>query len=92
MDSFSRRMGFEPKKIVQIDGMTDDLHNSLWNFLYEVYQSYSAEYFHSLAIELAKSFLKIPIDQVPMDNRLARKWLKMRFDRLSFHKVYGLHP
>ncbi|MEA5553059.1 hypothetical protein VB713_19120 [Anabaena cylindrica UHCC 0172] len=34
MDTFSQRHGFEPKKdIMQIDSMSNDLRNSLWNVL-----------------------------------------------------------
>jgi hypothetical protein len=43
--TFSDRMGFTaPSQLIQVDSMSEELRNSLWNLLTDVYDSDSSEY------------------------------------------------
>ncbi len=99
---FSKRMGFEPEKIVQLEEMDDDLRNSLWNILNRYYWNSCIEdaedtLFNALIEPYKKIFqtiwmdcLKLPTQEIPFHAHAAITLLQTKFNNLTFHKVYGL--
>jgi hypothetical protein len=76
-ERFSERIGAQiPPKIVQLEGMSDDLRNSLWNIVVFVCDANSWVKFSRF---VAMSIRKTRIDEVPDGNSSARAWLKSVF-------------
>ncbi len=84
--NFSQRIGKEPiDKPLQIDSMSIELRNSLWNYTYEFFADNWIEhikYFYS-------SFFRLPVDEVPSTRPIrARGEFKKLFMALDWNKVY----
>lgn len=71
---FSQKKGFTPvSEIIQVDGMSDELRNSLWNsldqFLWSTKEFMRSDYgrakMHDFSRSLWFHFLKLPVDQRP---------------------------
>lgn len=89
MVKFSERIGLEqPQTILQIESMTDELRNSLWNIIYTLYERGSSSYWRRVAKFIAQHFRKTPVDEVPFEDHRCRKWLKSYFYGLEWNKVY----
>ena len=99
MALFSQRKGIQPlRKILQVDSIDVDLHNSLWNALdFCLWQrietnSYSSRYnkqqFEDLFNVFWISFFKVPVDQKPkrLDNCIST--LRDYFFECEWYKVY----
>jgi hypothetical protein len=88
MHKFSERMGFkEHLPIIQTDGMSDALRNSLWNFLHTLYEN-TNNYWIPVAKLSARLFFKVPVDELPFHDSDNRKWLKARFYDLKWFEIY----
>ena len=88
---FSERTGIvESPKTIQVDSMNDELRNSLWNFLYTLYEQDGKDYWRMVGKHVARLFRKSPVDEVPIRNYDCKKWLKLYFYKLEWYEVYDL--
>jgi len=89
---FSERIGAkEPRKFLQIDSMDNNLRNSLWNILIDLYEDDHGNrknYWIMVSKYVAQFFAKIPVDELPFQNYECRKWLKIFFYKLIWYEVY----
>ena len=91
MVRFSERVGaVASSKSLQIDSITPELHNSLWNLFYDLYEERDKDYWVSVAKHVATYFRKVPVDNLPYRDYEAREWLKKYFFSLPWHGVYDL--
>lgn len=85
---FSERLGIvETPRTIQTEGMSDDLRNSLWNFLHAQYES-RHEHWLPLAKYIAQFFRKVPIDELPLYDFECRRWIKAYFFGLEWFEIY----
>lgn len=100
---FSKRMGFEPEKIIQLEDMDDELRNSLWNALNLYFWDTCIEradeesgfkpltdLYKDIFRKIWVNFFKLPTQEIPWQAHNAIENLHDKFDGLIFHKVYGL--
>ncbi len=94
---FSERMGITQPPTVQVDSMTDELKNSLWNFLVgRLGRPPEATWMHNggrgpwvdLANKSAEGFFKVRVDRVATYGAEAANALRCRFDQMEWHRVY----
>lgn len=99
---FSQRMGFiSSTKAAQIEGIDNELRNSLWSVLViNLYSKFSPEYtfasdllkgsnFYRYAENLYLSFYKIPVDLVPQKWSELRRQIRNHFFEAEWHRVYS---
>lgn len=91
MDRFSERIGINkgPKNI-QIDEMSGELRNSIWNLLLNLYDHHDKEYWVRVAKHIAQFFRKVPMDDLPYRHYDCRDWVKGYFYSLKWYEVYDL--
>jgi hypothetical protein len=90
MKRFSERLGIvDSTPLLQTDGMSDALRNSLWNYLHSLFKS-EHNYWIPLAKWIAQFFRKVPVDELPYDDHRCRQWVKAYFLSLKWHEVYDL--
>ena len=87
---FSERIGIvDSTPVIQTDGMNVALRNTLWNFIYSQYEGrYQDDYWKGFARLIASSFRKFPIDELPSEDYMCRKWVKEYFYSLDWYDVY----
>jgi hypothetical protein len=87
--NFSQRMGLEPVlPILQIDRISTELRNSLWNLLYEV--SSGGTYTSSSAKRIWGDFFKLPLDELAIYSSSAMDQIKKKFMAAKWHAIYDL--
>ncbi len=90
MDRFSDRIGATKPKQIQHDDMDEDLRNTLWNFVYDLYKSEKGfEYWKRVALYMASHHLKKQMDYVPVRDYEARKWINSFFMKMDWYEVYN---
>lgn len=99
MKTFSQRHGLAPSlDVAQIDGMTIELRNSIWNVLDQVLWS-SEEFMSSLRSEarmrplgrlLWLNYFKRPIDTLPEHEFQILKEIRTHFFSCKWNQVYDL--
>jgi len=89
---FSDRIGkTKSATILQLDEISDALRNSLWNYLYKRFFSRNFETCYLSARYISEYFLKIPIDEIPMNSYgRTQSWIKEIFYSLTWYDVYNL--
>lgn len=88
MKKFSERIGaVETVSILQLNGMSDDLRNSIWNFLHSIYDEGDGGW-REPAEALSQWFFKLPVDELPAYNIRRRDWIKGKFFGLEWHQAY----
>lgn len=94
MDRFSERIGVNKKsKIIQIDGMSNELRHSIWNLLLNLYDrsdQRDENYWVRVANHIAEFFRKVPKDNLPHRPYECREWVKDYFYSLNWLGVYDL--
>jgi hypothetical protein len=92
MARFSERVGaVTPGKALQIDSISDELQNSLWNLFLELYDDgQERRYWRRVAAHIARYFRKVPADELPLHDHELRRWVKDYFFGLPWHGVYDL--
>lgn len=91
MKRFSERLGIvESIPLLQTDGMTEALRNSLWNYLHSLFENNKYNNWIPLAKWTAQLFRKVPVDDVPYEDFRCRNWMKDYFFGLAWHEVYDL--
>lgn len=88
---FSERIGIvESPKSIQLDSMGEELRNSLWNLLHNLYEHRGENYWRKVAMHVAQFFCKVPVDELPYEDYKCRKWLKECFFNLHWYNAYDL--
>ena len=94
MERFSDRIGIsKTSKTIQMDGMSDELKNSIWNLFFNLYNSpdnRTENYWVRVADYIAEFFRKVPKDTLPVYRYECRQWVKDYFYGLEWGKVYDL--
>lgn len=87
---FSERIGIvAPVTNIQTEGISDELRNSLWNFVHSQFES-PHDHWKILAKFIAQFFRKVPVDELPFRDYECRKWVKAYFFQLEWYEVYDL--
>jgi hypothetical protein len=88
MRKFSERLGFnETPRLLQTEGMSDELRNSLWNFIVSMFDNKSGEW-QSAASWVAQFFRKVPVDDLPGYDKRCQEWIKTYFFGIEWYEVY----
>lgn len=91
MDRFSDRIGVSRNsKTIQIDWMSNELKNSIWNLFLNLYDQDDKNYWVRVAKHIAEFFRKVPIDDLPYQDYDCRNWVKKYFYSLKWYEVYDL--
>jgi len=91
MPRFSERIGaVSPRTSIQVESMSSELRNSLWNLFFELYEDHDHDYWIRVAKHVARFFRRVPLDELPYRDYDAREWLKEYFFGLSWHAEYDL--
>ena len=89
MQRFSQRIGaVQVPKVLQLDGMTAPLRNTIWNVLASVFGEDDYAW-HEQVQFLARFFLKFPVDSLP-SHQSYRVWFKERYFQMPWHEVFDL--
>src|SRR5713101_7860431 len=91
---FSDRIGTtQPPVGLQLDEMSRELRNSLWNLLVWLYQGHwvleSGDYWGKVATRIAIDFRKSPVDELPFEDDGIRDWIKGYFFQLPWWDAYN---
>lgn len=90
MKRFSERLAFnDTPRMIQTEGMSDPLRNSLWNFVVSMFDEGEYDWHHA-ASYVAQFFRKVPVDDLPIYNNRCREWIKQYFFALPWYEVYDL--
>ena len=73
--------------MLQTDGMSDALRNSIWNVLHSIFENPDDDWI-ALAKCVAQFFRKVPLDELPDYDIQCRNWVKDYFFTLPWHTVY----
>jgi len=91
MDRFSDRIGVSRNsKTIQIDWMSNELKNSIWNLFLNLYDQDDKNYWVRVAKHIAEFFRKVPIDDLPYQDYDCQNWVKKYFYSLKWYEVYDL--
>ena len=91
MDRFSGRIGVSrTSKTIQMDGMNDELKNSIWNVFFDLYDQDDGIYWTKVADHIAGFFRKVPKDDLPLKRWECKRWVKGYFYSLDWYEVYDL--
>lgn len=97
MKKFSERKGYKKaSELIQKEGMSDELRNSLWNILYESIWSYESFIFNyekgfgidAFSKSLWLDFLKKPLDSMPGTVNDKIRIFRDLFFESEWHEVY----
>lgn len=90
MTSFSERIGVvAPSTALQIDSMSDELRNSIWNVWLMLYDE--DDHWPKVAKYIAQFLRRTPTDELPIDQfDRVRNWVKRYFQGLEWYQVYDL--
>jgi len=88
MSKFSERTGIvAARESLQVDDMSLELRNSLWNCIYKLYNFH---YWNRISLYIAENFRRSSIDEIPPQNSSCLNWMKVYFYSLSWHQTYDL--
>ncbi len=91
MPRFSERIGVVKRsKALQVDSMSDELRNSLWNLFLQLYDDREDRYWSCVAPYIARYFRKVPADELPYQDYDLRQWVKDYFFDLAWYTAYDL--
>lgn len=86
---FSQRMGLTPKELpLQIDTMSDELRNSLWNYIAASTGSEFNDTWKDLWKVSRRFYFRLTADEVPYNARECHAWLKSSFMNFLWNEVY----
>jgi hypothetical protein len=89
---FSDRIGVtKVPDVIQVDVMSNDLRNSLWNYLLNTIYNQSSNYGPATET-FCERFFKLPLDTLPSFPSDMRDWLRVRFfdSNFQWYQVYNL--
>lgn len=86
---FSERIGVRvPAKIMQLDGMSQELRNSLWNVVHYTYDHRSLSNWVKLNKVSAFYFFRRPVDEVSSDDYREMRYIKNTFFGMDWATAY----
>lgn len=91
MPRFSERIRNQSAPVLQIDSINQELQNSMWNLLLELYDEKKHNYWYSVALHIAKYFRKFPTDDLPPPtHKEMRIWIKKYYyhDLIEWYEIY----
>ena len=89
MKKFSEHIGsVKPNKTLLTDSISDELINSIWNYIFELYEDRKNNHWSRVAKTVAQFFLKTPVDELPGSNDGCRGWLRFHICELNWHELY----
>lgn len=91
--NFSDRIGVtKAPDVLQVDGMSAALRNSLWNYLLKTIFSGDSKYHTKASKIICERHFKLPIDKLPIWDHEHQTWLRNYFFQQSFqwYQVYNL--
>lgn len=87
--NFSQRMGLRPKELpLQVDGMTDELRNCLWNYIASSANGIHDRKWKQIWRDSRIWHFKLPADRVPYHVHDCHSWIKQKFYALEWNEVY----
>jgi hypothetical protein len=87
MDKFSERMGITQKPMLQVDSMSPELRNSLWNVFHDLYDW---QYWQKAAGMVSRGFQKARVDHLPDVPAGCKRWLSEVFFHGPWYEAYNL--
>lgn len=92
MVRFSERIGaVKPATALQVDAISKELRNSLWNLFLELYEDgQNRRYWCRVASHIARFFRKVPVDELPSRDHQLCEWVKEYFFSLPWYAAYDL--
>ena len=88
MSSFSDRIGAtKPATQVQVDGMSPELRNSLWNWFIEVVPE---GYWSGVLRDMFLNLFRLSIDDLPDSDHDSRHFLSSVFQKSKWYEVYNV--
>jgi len=90
---FSDRIAMtSPPTVLQVEGMTGALRNSLWNYLLKTIFDGDSKYYISRVRLICERFFKSPMDSLPYLGYEHKSWLRELFFHNDFkwYQVYNL--
>ncbi len=94
MALFSERLGYSPKRELQVESMDEGLRNRLWSvikfYLLGTYYSYNSTGYRFLEDELWDRFYKQSEDDLPRDIDEQMNHVKASFRRCSWHRAFDM--
>lgn len=73
--------------MLQTEGMSDTLRNSLWNYVVSLFDSNEGDWFAGAHL-VAQFFRRSPVDELPEYDNRCREWIKKYFYSLAWFEVY----
>lgn len=87
---FSDRVGITtPRTTLQVDTMTSELRNSLWNAIAEAFDQEGQDWAR-LARLLGGRHYRLPVDRIPEHEGRARDWVRVRFFEAEWWDRYNI--
>lgn len=87
---FSERLGIIPPQVLQIDSISDELKNSIWNILVDtVLSSNSSRSWEQNYRSIYSEFLKWRVDELPSYFYYAREKIKNYFFKAQWFEIYN---
>jgi hypothetical protein len=87
MDRFSDRMGITVPALLQVDSLSPELRNSLWNVFHTIYDY---KYWEPAARIVTAGFTRTRLDHVPETPNGCRDWLSQLFQGGTWYETYNL--
>lgn len=86
---FSERIGAKvPPKLLQLEGMSPELQNSLWNVIHEAVHHFSRSNWVTLSRSAAFYFFRRPLDEVSSDDYIEMRFIKKSFLQMGWPEAY----
>ncbi|WP_164886965.1 AbiJ-NTD4 domain-containing protein [Piscinibacter defluvii] len=87
MPRFSERLGLvSVSDALQVEGMSETLRNSLWNYVVSLFEHEGGWYEGARVV--ANYFRRSPVDELPDYDLPCRDWVKEYFYSLPWYEVY----
>lgn len=90
-ERFSDRIGkTKQSEVLQIDGMSEELKNTIWNYFYVTFFSDGYSVVTNFLRILYTGFLKIPVDEMPYRDYERLEAFKKIYANFKWYEVYNL--
>ena len=87
MKLFSQRIGAaEAPTTIQLEGVSDPLRNSIWNYIHALFQEGESGWWH-IAEHSAQFFFKVPVDELQPYNYHRMEWIKHRLYAMAWYEI-----
>ena len=90
MNRFSERLGITPEKMIQLDGMDEDLRNRLWNAIRYEWDSWSMDFKLGFYRTAWDTFFKRSIDKIAFYERDRFRVIQSYYFACLWNEAYDL--